>query len=179
MTDRPNPRPAQAISELVASALTVSAALAQALAEASTGRPQPHVPSDTALQSVVRHATTTVSSLVSTAMAATRKPATAPQPVLQLQAGGSLRLPLSIDNPGNGPMAGIVPQVVSISHSLSSDGITVIFSPETLNIAPQDFEKLVVTVTAAPDAARGNWTVAFVLTGQEDQPITLTFDVTD
>jgi hypothetical protein len=169
-----SPRPAQAISELVASALTVSASLAQVVAEASTGKPQPHVPSETALQSVVRHATTTVSSLVSTAVAATRKPAGPSQPVLQLQAGGSLRLPLSIDNPGSSPMTGIVPRMVS-----AEQGIAVSFVPEVLDIAPLDFEKLVVMVSAAPDAARGLRTVAFVLTGQEDQPISLTFDVTD
>ena len=187
MTGPRDVRPGEAVANLVDSALRLSASVALLLAEAASGRPQADRPGDTPLQSIIRHGTTAVGSVVATVAAAARAPQAPPaagQPtpgsMPTVAAGDSLRLPLSVHNPGSEPMLGIVAHLRAVRHGEAerSDALGVSFAPELLTVAPRDFEKLTVTVAVPAATDSGPWSVQFTLTGQEDDPITIAFEVT-
>jgi len=183
--DRREARPGEAVTQLVDSALKLSASVAQVVAEAATGKPQQNRPGDTHLQSIIRHGTTAAGSIVSTVVSAARSDDAAaasqapPAPLPRVSAGASLRIPLSIDNPGDRPMENIVPALAGVFHAgaRAADSIGVAFAPERLTVGPHDFEKLVVTISVPEGTATGPWDVAFTLTGQEERPTTLSFEV--
>lgn len=183
MSSRSEPKLGEAAAELIDSALKLSASVAQTVAEATTGKPQEDHPEDTHLQAIMRHGTTAAGSLLTTVIAAARStapngasPAKAPPsaPALVAEPGQSLRVPLSVDNPGTDTMTGIEPRLAESDPVLPFD---VAFSPESLTIEPKDFEKLNVLIDIHADAAPGLYRLSFTLTGQEDQPITLPVEV--
>lgn len=185
MSERQPEKPVEAMAKLVDSALALSESVAQAVAEATTGRPQPRRPEDTALQTIVRHGATATGSLLTTVVEATRNAhdasAAGPEPVRPaLARGETLRMPLSIDNPGSDVMDGIVPTLEEVAHTdrRSAPPLSVAFEPAELTIGPRDFEKLVVLVSAPADAEPGPWTIAFRLTNAPEPPTVLRVDVT-
>lgn len=181
MTDRdpgPTPKPGEAVAELVDSVLKLSSSVVQAVAEATTGKPQETRPGEPHLQAIIRHGTTAAGSLLSTVVRTVREQPGASDvrpSAPRVVAGGSLRLPLSIDNPGTTPMENIVPRQVP------SDGpdaaLILRFEPESLTIAPADFEKLVVRIAVPADMPPGRYRPAFTLSGQEASPVVLTIEV--
>jgi hypothetical protein len=75
--------------------------------------------------------------------------------------GATLRIPLSIENPGPEPMTDLHFACLAIQSS-SEDGASVSpnvvrFEPETVTIAPRDFEKLTVFIDVPIDAAPGQY----------------------
>ena len=179
--DRGEPKLREAAAQLMDSALKLSASVAQTVAEAATGKPQENKPGDTHLQAIVRHGTTAAGSLLSTVISAAHSTngeaptPTQPAPALSVAPGETLRIPLSVDNPGEDAMTGIEPRLIETSDPLP---FVVKFSPETLMIEPKDFEKLNVLIDVPKKAQTGRYTVAFTLTGQEDQPISLPIEIT-
>jgi hypothetical protein len=178
-----DPRPGEAVGELVSSALKLSAAVVQTVAEAATGKPQVNRPGDTPLQSMIRHGTTAASSILTTVMSATREgsaaepaaaPVNAPPRTPRVARGSSLRLPLSVDNLRDTVMQDIEPRLVDAE---TPTPLHVSFKPEKLTIAPNDFEKLTVRVDVPEDTPPGRYTFAFTLPGQETQPVSLSVEV--
>jgi hypothetical protein len=74
--------------------------------------------------------------------------------------GATLRMPLSIENPGPEPMTDMVIKCLSLI-ALSSEagellkGSAVRLQPESLSIEPRDFEKLVVYIDTTTQTATG------------------------
>ena len=77
--------------------------------------------------------------------------------------GAALRIPLSIENPGAEPMTDIsfVCLEIRLLERTSSGGdyssAWVRFEPQSLTIAPNDFEKLTVFIDVPKDAALGHY----------------------
>lgn len=98
----------------------------------------------------------------------------------RVRAGATLRVPLSIENPGERPMTGLAPLVRAIHQpGEGAGGLTagdIRFAPPALEVAPRDFEKLSVFVSIAETAAPGRYDVVMALSPQgEDLP--LSFEV--
>lgn len=98
----------------------------------------------------------------------------------RVRAGATLRVPLSIENPGERPMTGLAPLVRAIRQpDEAAGGLTakdIRFAPPALEVAPRDFEKLSVFVSIAETAALGRYDVVLALSPQgEDLP--LSFEV--
>ncbi|EEW25929.1 hypothetical protein [Rhodobacter ferrooxidans] len=185
MSDAKDPGPRDAVADLVDSALKLSASVTQVVAEAVSGQPQPNRAGETPLQSIIRHGSTAATAMFATVMAASRTARAAepeppkPAPGATVSAGTTLRVPLSVDNPGQEVMEAITPRLTQVLHEGAPQaGLVVSFTPETLTVQPRDFEKLVVSVEVPADAAPGRWSVSFRLTdGADDAPITLSFQV--
>lgn len=94
---------------------------------------------------------------------------TAANPVLPtVHCGATLRIPLSIENPSSEPMAGLRFTCPAVSGEYSEAGqplspATIRFEPDTLTIAPKDFDKLTVYVDVPIDAAPGRYAAAISL----------------
>lgn len=103
-------------------------------------------------------------------------PAPSPPGLPCLPPGETLRIPLSIDNPGAMPMTGLVPTLARIVRrdGAAAGGVTVGFAPASLDIGPRDFEKLVVAVTASKKARAGDYDVHFQL---GDAPVALSLRI--
>jgi hypothetical protein len=171
--------------------LKAGASIARGFAEAVTGRPPSLVPGETALASVVRHTSTGLAGLARILVDAAKAgadgamtPPAAPAAGLGplagpvIAPGGTLRVPLSIDNPGDSEMTGLAPRALAAR----CDGVEVAlpkvrFQPRTLSIAPRDFEKLVLFIDLPPEAAPGDWRLAFSLDGSSDAPAEIGFRV--
>lgn len=185
-SDPASAQPFEALSQLFDGALRLSASMAQAVAEAASGQPQEHQPGDTYLQSMIRSGVLAGGSIAARVFDVARSanvsgqqapaPPAAPMPILA--AGDSLRIPLSVDNPSKTPMEDIVPFLIGMTHQgVAQEGpLQIAFSPEKLSVAPVDFEKLVVTVSAPASTPLGSWGIAFALS-QSDDPINLSLSV--
>ena len=130
--------------------------------------------------SVVRDAATMTGTGASRARstAAVRTPASA-RPVVK--AGGTLRIPLSIENPDDKPMEklGFATQAIS-RNGVATDALgkdCVRFEPVELTIAPHDFEKLTVLVDTTAGTETGSYEAVIGLVGTPHE-ITVRFDVT-
>ncbi|CAN7438140.1 hypothetical protein LJR225_002889 [Phenylobacterium sp. LjRoot225] len=98
----------------------------------------------------------------------------------RVRAGTTLRVPLSIENPGERPMTGLAPLVRAIrQEGVEAVGLSakdIRFAPASLEVAPRDFEKLTVFVTVPETAAPGRYEVVLALKDDgEDLP--LSFEV--
>jgi len=76
--------------------------------------------------------------------------------------GGTLRVPLSVENPGGDPMNDLTFLCTAIRSRLAGQGkpldpTDVRFHPETLSIAARDFEKLTLFIDTKPDTAPGRY----------------------
>lgn len=100
----------------------------------------------------------------------------------RVRAGHTLRVPLSIENPGAERMSGVTPSCTSLGGGTGVgrrlDASAVRFQPSTLEIAPRDFEKLTVFVDAPADAAPGRYDAVIALGGGGGET-RLAFEVTD
>jgi len=76
--------------------------------------------------------------------------------------GATLRMPLSIENPGNEPMTDMTFVCRSLTGEVGGSGTllevgAVRFQPETLAIAAKDFEKLTVFIETQAETAVGHY----------------------
>ncbi|MDB5671597.1 MAG: hypothetical protein JWO25_2556 [Alphaproteobacteria bacterium] len=171
--------------------LQTSAAAARAVAEAASGRPQPPREGENFLAGLLRNGSTAVGGFVGLAVKAARDRMTpaAARPAQtetrsrgrgpELHPGATARVPLSIDNPGGEPMVGLQPRLLGATRDGSSTepAFVVRFTPERLDVAPRDFEKLVVTIELAGDIAPGEWSLFFTLSPDGSDPHELPFQI--
>ena len=177
--------------------IQLGADAARIVAEAASGRPQRDRDGDSTFVSLLRHSATAAGSLTGLAFRAVRgRGDTSPSPPPasaaaapaapaaqgpRLRPGGSARIPLSIDNPGTEPMVGLVPRLTGATHhgARATPAFDLDFSPERLDVAPRDFEKLVVTLQLDEDIAEGEWSALFTLSPDGSDPHELPFQVAD
>lgn len=166
--------------------LKAGAAVARTFAESISGRPQPIVPDETPLAALLRHASVGVAGAARIVIDAARSetgqpgeaPSAAPPAGPRVRPGGTLRIPLSVDNPGESDMHGLTPALVGATcDGAAVEAPSVTFSPTTLSIAPRDFEKLVLAIDVPPDAPEGLWRLSFSLSGDAATPTEITFRV--
>lgn len=79
-----------------------------------------------------------------------------------VQRGATLRIPLSIENPGNEPMQQMNFLCLAMRTSAAGAGVpldvsAVRFQPDTLSIEPRDFEKLTVFIDTGFDTLPGRY----------------------
>lgn len=202
---QPSPDIATGVANVIDAALGVGVALARVAAEATAlGRAVEPVPPDTpALSAIVRYGVTAAGNLASALVSGAQglKPgvSTAARPASGSQAsakataaaraggprvarGATLRVPLSVENPGERPMPGLVPRwratrtgVADASALIGPERVR--FSPESFEVAPHDFEKLTVTVAVPAEAEPGNYEVVFAL-GDSEPDLKMAFAVT-
>jgi hypothetical protein len=95
--------------------------------------------------------------------------------------GGTLRIPLSVENPAAQAMTGLRfrckdLKATGLGPGVPVDGDDFRFEPAELSIGPRDFEKLTLYIDARADAAPGHY-VAAVGVSDESVELTVTFDV--
>lgn len=178
---RPSDRPpsdevAESIAEVVRSAIGVGVAVAKAFAGATAGK-HPVAPPSTAagpVDQLIHYSVAAVGGIArqvvsgagQVAGAATgpvrsaAPAATEPSPpaLPSVRAGASLRIPLSIENPGPDPMNEmrmLCRDVVALNGPPVEAPPWVRLAPVTLSIAPHDFEKLTVTVDTGSSTTPG------------------------
>lgn len=167
----------------------IGAGVAKFAARAMTGKEQPRRKDETPIQEMFRHSATVAGTLVAFTIDAARDtgltiaqgtvsnadnraPSAPPSsrqepaqetPVLQLERAGKLRIPFSVDNRSAEPMTRIEARLIEVFDEAEepSKGLNVSLSPKTLHVAPHDFEKLTVEITARKNAKNGHYTVRF------------------
>jgi hypothetical protein len=172
------------VGDASAALVRIGAGLARIAAEAASGKAQPVQDGETPFQELVRHSATLIGSFVAVAADAARQaglgsangttpaPAstgaqdapTAPPPAqLRIAPGGCLRIPLSVDNPGTEPMAGLKPTMLAVldASGTPTKALKAAFEPAQLNVAPHDFEKLTIILKAARTATPGSYLISF------------------
>jgi hypothetical protein len=113
--------------------------------------------------------------------ASPRRGASATRP--SVPRGATLRIPLSIENPSTTPMNGLVPLVLAIQRNGQDASADLPFSalsfkPATLDIAPQDFEKLTVAIAVPETTPAGSYELTLAL-GPKQPDLSLAIDVTE
>lgn len=101
----------------------------------------------------------------------------------RVKAGATLRVPLSIENPGDQPMGPLRPEVRAVRRDgEDAEGAlpasAVRFTPGEFVVAPKDFEKLTVFVSAPADAPVGRYDVILAL-GPREADLPLSFEVVE
>ncbi|MEO8523811.1 MAG: hypothetical protein ABI460_03730 [Caldimonas sp.] len=190
----PEPALAASLAGVVDAALGVGVSLARMMAEATaTGPSIASVPSGTPpVQAIVRYGVTAVSNVAQAVMAGARgvgkaSPAAAkPAPTARaagprVRAGTTLRVPLSVENPGDRPMLGLQPLARRVRRAAGGDALALLpldavtFSPRQFDVAPRDFEKLVVQVELPVDLPEGGYELTLALGDDEpDLPVAFT-----
>lgn len=87
-----------------------------------------------------------------------------------VQRGGTLRVPLSIENPSNEPMQQMTFLCLEMRCPSPASGIpldvsAVRFQPETLSVEPRDFEKLTVFIDTSHETSPGRYEAVLGLGG--------------
>lgn len=194
--DPPEPALAASVAGVIDAALGVGVSLARLMAEATaTEHPVSPLPRDTpAIQAIVRYGVTALSNvaqaIVSGAQglrkaapgAASAPASAAAQPGgPRVQAGAVLRVPLSVENPGERPMTGLRPVARRVRAAGGADARPLLpledvsFSPQLFDVAPHDFEKLVVQVPLSADLPAGGYELTLALGDEEpDLPVSFT-----
>jgi hypothetical protein len=184
------------VAGVVDAVLEVGVSLARVMAQAtaSGGVVEPLPPSTPAFQAIVRYGVTAVGNVASALMSggealrkagkgttpSAAKPARGGSPTVQ--AGSTLRVPLSVENPGEQPMRDLSPRVRAVRRAAGADAASVIepgsirFEPVQFDVAPRDFEKLTVFVPVPDDTPAGNYQVVLAL-GPEEPDLTIAFAV--
>lgn len=189
-TDANAERIMQGLTEMVTTTLGVGAALAKAAAQATAGDDELAAPPEraTPVDLIVHYGIATVTNVVGAVMSgvsavgerasppqevppAERAPSTAPAqpPRPTIRPGSTLRMPLSIENPGPDPMEAMAFQCLALSpEGLLGAGepltpAAVRFDPPVLSVAPRDFEKLTVYIEAPEETAVGRYTAVIGL----------------
>ena len=101
----------------------------------------------------------------------------------RVRAGATLRVPLSIENPGEQRMGPLQPQVRAVRRDGEAAGdalpaSAVRFTPGEFVVAPKDFEKLTVFVSPPADAPAGRYDVILAL-GPREADLPLSFEVVE
>lgn len=177
--ERDEPDLVAGVTAVVDAALGVGASLAKVFAEATAASrpvapPASHAPLDAMIHyglATVTNVAERVTSGVSGLGAAFGRSAGGPAPPAsghaaaagpRIHAGATLRVPLSIENPGDAPMTGVVFRCASLRYLGGGAGAplgpeAVRFHPALLEILPRDFEKLTVFVDTRADTALGRY----------------------
>lgn len=94
------------------------------------------------------------------------------QTVVRLTRDKPLRIPFSVDNRSAQPMRQVKAEVAMVldQDGAGSSALSIQLEPETLKIAPHDFEKLIVKIAANEKAEAGLYTVGLSI---GDDPIEL------
>lgn len=187
------PNGARAVGD---AALNLGVSVARSIAEGLSGRPQPPLAGESKVAGIVRYGTHALGSLVAMTVTAAREAGIAPgrnasaapsasaaapaaPGIPHVAAGTSLRVPLSIDNPGTQPMTDLTPRLIGARHdgAESAAPFTLQFAPASLSIAPHDFEKLVATIDLPADMPEGHWSALFALGANAPDPNEIAFFV--
>jgi hypothetical protein len=173
---------ATGISEVVNAALSVGAAVARTVAEATSpsgGSARPGTPGEGPFADIVHYsveAALNFARLVVRGMPSTVRPAssgseTAAAPGYpSVHAGSTLRIPLSIENPSDVEMSQMTFYCGSLSYEGKSAGAPLaaaafVFEPATLTIGPHDFEKVTVFITTSENTASGTYEAQIMVHG--------------
>lgn len=169
---------AAGVTEVVNAALSMGASLAKAFAQATTAAGAPvSAPSEGAgpLNAIVHYgvaAVTNVAGFLINSAGGLRMatpggaaPAAASRAAWpRVHQGATLRIPLSIENPGEQPMDNITfgcSEIVYLGKNtgpiLTANNVR--FQPTVLAIPPHDFEKLTLFVDTRPDTPTGRYRV--------------------
>ena len=180
------PDRAASVAGVLDAALGVGVSLARVVAEATAmGKPMQPMPSGTpAIQAIVRYGVTAMGNLAQAVLSgaqSARKAAPSAAPAAaarpggpRVQAGAVLRVPLSVENPGDRVMPGLQPQLRHVRGPGGTDASALLpasavaFFPTHFDVAPHDFEKLVVQVTAPAHLPEGRYELTLAL--GEDEP---------
>ena len=204
---RPDTSPlAKGLADVIQAGLEVGTALARLTAEATSGNkpvPEPRQ-SDNALNAIVHYGIASIVNVVDAVVhgvqearmtAATGADSTRAAPeagtvheaaptaprLPTVHCGASLRIPLSIQNPGPEPMEGLDFVCLQVRGGETGPGAPLTpaqlrFEPATLLIAPRDFEKLTIYIDVPEDAAPGRYE-ATIGTTSGALETTINFDV--
>jgi hypothetical protein len=190
----PAPDLAASVAGVVNAALGVGVSLARLMAEATAlGKTVPPLPSGTpALQAIVRYGVTAMGNLAqavvsgaqtqskATSSAGEAAPAAARPSGPSVHAGAVLRVPLSVENPGDRPMPALRPILrrvrrpggADVTALLAAEAVT--FFPPQFDVAAHDFEKLVVQVSTPREIPEGFYELILALGEDEpDLPMTI------
>lgn len=171
---------ARGVSQVVNSALGVGAALTRLAARSTARGPLPEVRRETEpVAAMVHYGVVTLKNVaglvtggaqllkvkagMAPAAADDTAPAAATPPRLpSVHQGAILRMPLSIENPGDQPLGPLVFCLAQLEYrgadaagAAPLTGSAVRFAPGELSIQPHDFEKMTIYVDVPRDAATG------------------------
>ncbi|MCC6534092.1 MAG: hypothetical protein IT531_16205 [Burkholderiales bacterium] len=185
------------MSEVVQAALGVGVSLARVVAEATAGERAVRSPAANAgpLNAIVHYGLAALTNVVGAvagsvgAFQAGGQPGQAAANAASAPAGGrprvhrgaSLRIPLSIENPGDEPIRDAAFQCVAMQYHDAAPGRAldtgaVRCEPPTLNIMARDFEKLTVHIVVPLDTAPGAYSAQIDL-GSGAYRTSIHFDV--
>jgi len=201
------PSVAEGVSDVINAAFGVGAAIAKTLAEV-TAAGKPVTSPDTRqgpLGEMVHYGVTTLTNVIglvvsvvggaagsgtgkgaaanapaSEATDTREKDSTAPN-LPKVHQGGTLRIPLSMENPADQPMENLVFACQDMNGKRIGAGqplteAAMRFQPERLDIAPKDFEKLTLLITTDALTAPGDY-VAHIGVDNGDLEIKVEFEV--
>lgn len=194
-----NPPPpndiATGVGNVVDAALGLGVSLARVVAEATAlGKPvQPVEPGTPALTAIVRYGVTAAGNVFGALVSGVQgvKPSVGParpQPAAaaakagpRVARGATLRVPLSVENPGDRPMQGLAPRLRAVRRGQADASAAIApacihFSPAAFEVAAHDFEKLTVTVSVPDDCPAGDYEVVFAL-GDDEPDLKMGFAV--
>lgn len=193
MTERPDGGKtiADSLADLAQAGLGLGAVLARAAAEAATGEAQTDDPEEPRIRAIVRHGATATGGFLRLATQAARS-AASPQQDRDAQAakasanrprvrpGGSIRIQMSVENPSDTPMKDLRPCILTLEAAEpqpeDSGTPAVSLQPDTLTVAPHDFEKLSVLIEAPDTLGDSDWT-AMLLIDEGLAPTPIAFQV--
>jgi hypothetical protein len=187
------------VGEVVNATLELVGDLARRGAEATAPRERPVTPPSgdaPPLNVVVHYGIATVTNMIELFGGAVRDVATMNRPSARqprpgapgaaamrptVKPGGTLRIPLSIENPDTAAMDDLGFVTLDMRHRgaghgrrLDTDAVR--FEPETLTIAPHDFEKLTLYIEIPENTAPGRYEAVIGL-GGTSQEMSVRFDV--
>jgi len=187
----------KSVTDLVTAVFGVGASLARSVAQATAGgRPVPPPSAQGPLNEAVHYGVSTltnvlrlvvapVQSAVRSAQAAPTAGTSAPAAAATtsrptVAAGSTLRVPLSIENPGPQSTGPLDLQCLRVDAQSATSGqrigvSNVRLEPQVLTIAPRDFEKLTVFVDTPPTTAPGTY---LAVVGTATFQTAVEFDVT-
>ncbi len=186
------------LADVVNTTLGVGATISKAMANATAANQPVPLPKKEGepLNEMVHYGITTITNVINLAVQstsfgsgsdvpkpkATAKKDKSPDSTLPtVRRGSTLRMPLSIENPGEEPMTGLTFACLSIKADTDGRGKllevgSIRFDPINLNVAPKDFEKLTALLDTAADTALGTYTATIGL-GKGVFEMDLTFRV--
>jgi hypothetical protein len=195
----------QGVSEVIAASLGVAASVARVVAQSTArGGTVPPGPPDRPLEALIHYGVATVTNVLGMVATGVEGAGRAARGVKQrgeeangarpaarspssefptVDRGATLRVPLSIENPGTEPMRGLLVRCSEVRHGQlgagrALDKRNIRFAPDRLDIAARDFEKLTVFVETEPDTAAGAYEVVIAL-GSDDFNTVLHFSVVE
>ncbi|MGH2537022.1 MAG: hypothetical protein ACRDHL_06490 [Candidatus Promineifilaceae bacterium] len=156
------------VTEVISMSLALAGSLARLAAEATAGgRPLAKAPdSSNPLNAIAHYSIASVVNVVNAvAQGISDARSDGPPQLPTVRSGASLRLPMSIQNPGPEPLVELAFVCLGVRGGGSGAGrpldeTSVRFEPQALSIEPLDFEKLTVFIDVPPDTSPGRYEVS-------------------